>query len=128
MMNSQASAAAGGVAALLAPANAANTAAATSGSGAWLDVRQYTGEILVMQAIGVTTGTITGKLQSATDNAGAGAADITGYTVTASTGAGVKTFIVDPRVVPGGFLGYVGTIVTGPVQVAVMAAGKKQVV
>jgi len=126
MMNSQASAAT--VSSLLNPANAANTAAATSGSGLWLDVRPYTGEILVTQNIGVTTGTLTGKLQSATDNAGSGAADITGYTVTLSTAASVKTFVVDPKKVPGGFLGYVGTIVTGPVQVSVVAAGKKQVV
>jgi hypothetical protein len=126
MMNSQASAATSF--ALLAPANAANTAAATSGSGLWLDVRQYTGEILVTQNVGVTTGTITGKLQSATDNAGTGAADITGYAVTASTAASIKSIVVDPRKVPGGFLGYVGTIVTGPIQVSVVASGKKQVV
>jgi len=126
MMNSQASAAT--VHSLLNPVNAAATANATSGSGLWLDVRQYTGEIIVTQNIGVTTGTLTGKLQSATDNAGTGAGDITGYTVTASTAAGIKSFIVDPKKVVGGFLGYVGTIVTGPVQVSVTAAGKKQVV
>lgn len=126
MLLSQASAAT--TASLLAPANAAATANATTSSGNWLDVRPYQGEILVTQNVGVTTGTITGKLQSATDNAGTSAADITGYTVTASTGASVKTFVVDPKKVPGGFLGYVGTIVTGPVQVSVTASGKKQVV
>jgi hypothetical protein len=117
------------VTSLLAPINAAATANATSGSGKWLDVRQYTSEIIVTQIVGVTTGTITGKLQSATDNAGSGAADITGYTVTASTAAGDKTFTaVDPKKVVGGFLGYVGTIATGPVQVSVVASGQKQVV
>ncbi len=126
MMNSQASAAT--VASLLNPANAANTAAATTSSGNWLDVRPYTGEIVVVQNIGVTTGTITGKLQSASDNAGTSAADITGATFTAATAAGVQKVVVDPRKVVGGFLGYVGTIATGPVQVSVVAAGKKQVV
>jgi hypothetical protein len=126
MLNSQASAAT--ATSLLAPINAAATANATSGSGKWLDVRPYDGEILVTQVIGVTTGTITGKLQSATDNAGTGAADITGATFTAGTAAGDQAIVVDPKKVVGGFLGYVGTIVTGPVQVCVSAAGKKKIV
>lgn len=117
------------VTSLLAPINASNTAAATSGTGKWLDVRQYTSEIIVTQIVGVTTGTISGKLQSASDANGTSAADITGFTVTASTAAGDKTFTaVDPKKVVGGFLGYVGTVVTGPVQVTVVASGQKQVV
>jgi len=126
MLHSQASAATS--ASLLNPINAAATANATSPNDYWLDVRPYDGEILVIQNIGVTTGSITGKLQSATNSSGAGAADITGYTVTLSTAAGIKSIIVDPRKVPGGFLGYVGTIVTGPVQVSVVAIGKKKIV
>jgi hypothetical protein len=126
MLHNQASAAT--FTSLLAPINAAATANATSGTGKWLDVRPYDGEILVTQIIGVTTGTITGKLQSASDANGTGAADITGYAFTAGTGAGDQSLAVDPKKVAGGFLGYVGTIVTGPVQVAVGAAGKKKIV
>jgi hypothetical protein len=127
MLFSQASAAT--ATSLIDAVSAANTAAATSGSAKWLDVRIYDGEILVAQQIGAVTGSITGKLQSATDANGTGAADITGYTYTAvSTANNTQTIAVDPRKVTGGFLGYVGTIVTGPALVSVTAAGKKKIV
>lgn len=130
MLNSQASAATS--TALLNAVDAANTAAATSGAGLWLDVRPYDGEILVTQNIGVVTaGSITGKLQSATDANGTGAADITGATFTAVTTANdpsSQKVAVDVRQVVGGFLGYVGTIATGPAAVSVVASGKKKIV
>jgi hypothetical protein len=130
MLLNQASAATASV--LLNSADAANTAAATSGTGLWLDVRPYDGEILVIMQVGVVTaGTIVGKLQSATDANGTGAADITGYTYTSvgtSTDLTVQSIAVDPKKVVGGFLGFVGTITTGPAQVSVVAAGKKHVV
>jgi hypothetical protein len=113
---------------LLDALSAAATANATSGNGKWLDVRAYDGEILVTQNLGAVTGTIAGKLQSATDEDGAGAADIAGYTFSVNTANTVSTVAVDPRKVPGGFLGYVGTIGTGPSLVSVVASGKKKVV
>lgn len=108
--------------------SAANTAAATSGSAKWLDVRIYDGELLVIQQLGAVTGTIAGKLQSASDANGTGAADITGYTFGTNTANSSSTIAVDPKKVVGGFLGYVGTIATGPSLVSVVAAGKKHVV
>lgn len=127
MLNSQASAASG--ATLIDAVSAANTAAATSGTGKWLDVRPYDGEILVTQNIGAVTGSIAGKLQSATDANGTGAADITGATFTSVSSANShQTFALDVRKVVGGFLGYVGTIVTGPALVCVVADGKKKIV
>lgn len=130
MLNSQASAATS--TALLHAVDAANTAAATSGAGMWLDVRPYDGEIEVIQNVGVVTaGSITGKLQSATDANGTGAADISGYTFTAVTTSNdplTQKIVVDPKAVPGGFLGYVGTIATGPAAVCVVASGKKKYV
>lgn len=109
--------------------SAANTAAATSGSGKWLDVRTYEGDIVVVQQIGAVTGSITGKLQSATDANGTGAADISGYTYTAVSSANnTQTVVVDPKKVVGGFLGYVGTIATGPALVSVSAVGQKKYV
>ncbi|HYE70595.1 MAG TPA: hypothetical protein VD932_03630 [Aquabacterium sp.] len=130
MLNSQASAATS--TALLNSVDAANTAAATSGNGLWLDVRTYDGEILVTQNVGVVTaGSITGKLQSATDANGTGAADIAGATFTAVTTANdpsCQKLAVDVRQVVGGFLGYVGTIATGPAAVSVVASGKKKIV
>lgn len=127
MMNNQASAAT--MTSLINAVSAANTAAATSGSGKWLDVRPYDGEILVVQQIGAVTGSITGKLQSASDANGTGPADITGATFTAVSSANdTQSIAVDPKKVVGGFLGYVGTIVTGPALVSVVAGGKKKIV
>lgn len=126
MLNNQASAAT--AASILRPVSAANTAAATSGSGMWLDVRPYDGEMMVVLDLGAVTGTIAGKLQSATDANGTGAADITGATF-GTTGANSTTkIVIDPKAVVGGFLGFVGTIVTGPSLVSVTAAGKKKIV
>ncbi len=126
MMNSQASAAT--ATSLLDAVSAANTAAATSGAGKWLDVRAYDGEMLVTQQLGAVTGTIAGKLQSATDANGTGAADITGATFGTNTANSTSTQAIDVKKVVGGFLGYVGTIVTGPSLVSVTAAGKKKIV
>jgi hypothetical protein len=113
---------------LLDPVSAANTAAATSGSGKWLDVRTYDGEIAVTLSLGAVTGTIAGKLQSATDANGTGAADITGATFGTTAANTCTKIVVDPKAVPGGFLGFVGTIVTGPSLVSVSALGKKKIV
>jgi hypothetical protein len=117
---------------LLDAVDAPDTSTATSGSGKWMDVRDYDGEILVIQNVGIVdAGSITGKLQSATDDDGTAAADITGYTFTAVTTTNdpnVQTLVVDPKRVPGGFLGYVGTIATGGALVSVVAAGKKKYV
>lgn len=127
MLNSQASATT--MTSLIDAASCANTAAATSGSGKWLDVRPYDGEILVVQQIGAVTGSIAGKLQSASDANGTGAADITGATFTLVNAANnTQTIALDPKKVTGGFLGYVGTVVTGPALVSITAGGKKKYV
>lgn len=126
MLLNQASAAT--MTSLIDAVSAANTAAATSGSGKWLDVRSYDGEILVVQQLGAVTGTIAGKLQSASDANGTGAADISGATFAVNTANSTSTQAIDPKRVVGGFLGYVGTIATGPSLVSVTAGGKKKVV
>jgi hypothetical protein len=126
MLNSQGSAATS--TSLLDALSAAATANATSGAGKWLDVRPYDGEIMVTLNLGAVTGTIAGKLQSATDANGTGAADISGATF-GTTGANSTTkIVIDPKAVPGGFLGFVGTIGTGPSLVSVVASGKKKIV
>lgn len=126
MMLNQASAAT--ATALLDSLSAAATANATSGAGKWLDVRPYDGEILVVQQLGAVTGTIAGKLQSASDANGTGAADITGATFGTNTANSTSSQAIDPKRVVGGFLGYVGTIGTGPSLVSVIAAGKRKIV
>jgi len=117
------------VTSLIDAVSAGNTAAATSGNGKWLDVRAYEGDIIVVQQIGAVSGSITGKLQSATDANGTGAADITGATYTAVSSANnTQSIVVDPKKVAGGFIGYVGTIVTGPALTSITVVGQKKYV
>jgi len=110
------------VVSLVRPQNAANTTAATS-SG--VDIRPYEGDILVIENIGtVTGGTITGKLQACSDSGGTGAEDITGATfVQAGTASDERTatYVLSGNALPAAkpFLRYIGTVVTGPAQVAV---------
>jgi hypothetical protein len=113
---------------LLDSVSAANTAAATSGSGKWLDVRPYDGEMLVTANVGAVTGTIACKLQTATDANGTGAADLTGGAFAATAANSTVSLAVDVKKVVGGFLGFVGTIATGPSLVSCVASGKKHVV
>ena len=140
MLNSQASAATGGQ--ILPPKSCANTSAATSGSAQWLDVRNFDGELLVTQITGAFTGTgtLAGRLQSASDANGTGAANITDATfptVTIDTnvitggsvGKATEAIAVDPKRVVGGFIGYVGTM-TGisAALIAVSVHGKRKIV
>jgi hypothetical protein len=127
MLNSQASAAT--CTQILLAVSAANTAAATtSTSGGYLDVRPYDGELLVTMALGAVTGTIAGKLQSASDANGTGAADISGATFGTTAANSTTSIVVDPKKVTGGFLGFVGTIATGPSLISVTVCGKKKYV
>lgn len=140
MLNSQASAATPGQ--ILPPKSCANTAAATSGSSGWVDVRSFDGEVLVTQITGAFTGTgsLAGKLQYASDASGTGATDITGATfptvtldtnaiTVGSVGRATESIAVDPKKVVGGFLGYVGTMtgITGAL-IAVSVHAKKKYV
>lgn len=140
MLHNQASAAT--ATQILPPKSCANTSAATSGNGQWVDVRAYDGELLVTQITGAFTGTgtLAGKLQSASDANGTGAADITGATfpvvtldtnaiTQASAGGATERLAVDPKKVTGGFIGYVGTMtsITGAL-LAVSVHGKKKYV
>jgi len=95
--------------------SAANTAAATSG---WIDVKAYKGSLLFVVNIGTITGTLAGKLRSATDSGGTGAADITGATHSnVTTASQVRTIVIPATVGP--YIQYVGTVTTGPVVVGV---------
>jgi hypothetical protein len=111
---------------LLTAASAANTAAATSGAGQWIDTRPFEGDILVIQALGALTGSIVGKLQAASDANGTGAADISGAAFTSATAHGIQAIAVDKNSMPSGlpFLGFVGTITTGPAIVGAVAIGR----
>lgn len=112
---------------LLDAVSAANTAAATSGNGFWIDTQDLEGEIVVTINVGAVTGSITGKLQCATDANGTGAADLAGATFTAISAASkAQTIVVPKNSLTSRYLGFVGTVVTGPALVSVVAHGSKK--
>lgn len=98
---------------LLSSVSAANTAAATS---AWIDVRQFEGDLVFVVNTGAVTGTATLTVEDATDGAGTGAAGVTpneGAPAVISTANQVRKFTVNAGAVRG-WVRLVGTIVTGP--------------
>lgn len=97
---------------LLAPADHANTAAAT---GSWVDVRTYEGELGFIQQTGVVTaGTVAGVIQHADDNSGTNAETLVSFTsVGTSTDNDVQKQSIPARATRG-FVRYLGTIGTGP--------------
>jgi hypothetical protein len=106
---------------VLNPVSAANTAAATSG---WIDVRDFEGDIILIQQVGAVTGSITTTVEDATSGAGAGAATLTGYAFTAVSSANNVQKLVIPAGLPRGWIRTVGTVVTGPAITAVSATGR----
>lgn len=95
--------------------SAANTAAATSG---WIDVRSYKGTLVFQVNSGTITGSCAGKLRSATDSGGTGAADITGAThTTISTANQVREIAIPATTAQ--YIQYVGTVTTGPILISV---------
>ncbi len=110
------------VAHLLAPASAANTAAAT---GAAVDLIDYDAPVAIVQSHGVGTGTLDGKIQDSADGS-TDWTDVSGATFTQSTTtADVKILKLNPKSVRR-YIRYVGTIVTGPQIVGVALVGVKK--
>jgi hypothetical protein len=103
---------------------AANTAAATS---AWTQVTRYAGYMAVIQSVGtISTGTLIGTIQSATDGSGTGAATVgTFATVTTSNDAPNHQTIVLPATI-GNYIRYVGTLSAGTADISVSLIGSKQ--
>lgn len=100
---------------------------ASTVTGSAVDLLDYEGPVFVIQNHGTGTGTLDGKLQDSADGS-TGWADVSGLTFTQSTTtADIKSLAVDPRSVRR-YIRYVGTIVTGPQNVAVQLAGMKKTV
>lgn len=96
---------------------APDTAGATS--AAWVDVREYVGDLVFLQFSANITGSLAGKIQTASDDAGSDAEDLTGGTFTTrTTGTHLDRCVVDVKKTLG-FVQYVGTVGTGPVDLAV---------
>ena len=125
MLNSEAQGATGF--ALLDSADHADTAAASTTTG--VDVSEYEGHLVIIENVGVVTGgTVTGKLVTDTESDLSTAVDVSGATftvATTSTDERTEKITVECNKLKK-YLGYVGTIVTGPAQVAVVGCGKKK--
>jgi len=122
MNNLEATALLGG----LAPANAADTAGAT---GAWIDVRQVIGDIRVIADVGVVTaGDITPGFEDADDIAGAGSAAVTprdgAFTLVSTSNDPMRQVRHIKSDAIRGFIRFIGTVTTGPSQVAATIEGR----
>lgn len=111
---------------LLAAAAAANTAAATTGSGNWIDTANLEGDIAIAMAVQSLTGSLAGKLQCGDDNTGASPVDIAGATFATAVAGTPQMITVPANSLAKRFLGFVGTIVTGPADITVLALYRKQ--
>lgn len=104
---------------LLAPISAANTAAATS---AWVDVRNFEGDLLFILLAGILTGTLDWTLEDATDISGTGAATIAptngAFTQITTSNDPLGHRVTLRKHASRGFVRVKGTIVTGPALVS----------
>lgn len=109
---------------LLASINAAATANAT---GTAVDISGYEGHLVIVQNVGVVTGgSIAGKIQTGDAADGSDAADVTGATfttVTTSNDPKIEKITVECNNLKK-YIRYLGTVTTGPAQVAVEMIGK----
>lgn len=104
---------------LLAPVSAADTAAATS---PWVDITDAEGDISIIVSTGAITGGIVWTVEHATSSGGAGGA---AFTPDDGAFSAVTANTVQRRTIRAAsinaFIRVVGTITTGPVQVAANA-------
>ena len=124
MLNNEASASTSVI--VLNPVSAANTAAATSG---WIDIREFEGELLLIQQVGAVTGSITTTVEDATSAGGAGAAPLANpgggnFAFTAVSSANNIQKLAIPAGAARGWIRTVGTVVTGPAITAVSVTGR----
>lgn len=103
----------------------ASASQASTVTGAAVDLSGYDAPVAIVQSHGTGTGTLDGKLQDSADGS-TGWADVSGATFTQSTTtADTKVISLDPKSVKR-YIRYVGTIVTGPQNVAVVMVGMKK--
>jgi hypothetical protein len=107
-------------------ADAANTSAA---SGAWINVKEVIGDIRTIVDVGVVTaGSIAPTIEDAADISGTDNAEVVprdgAFTeITTSNDPARQERHIDSNSIRG-FIRFVGTITTGPVQVAVTFEGR----
>lgn len=106
---------------LLMPGAKADTAAATSGG---INITAYEGDLMITQYVGVVTaGQVAGKIQVCDDASGTNPVDVTGATFTAVTTSNdnpnIQKITLDANSLAKPFIRYLGTVTTGPVDMAV---------
>lgn len=105
---------------------AGSKAATANATGSAVDVSAYEGPMVVVQNIGAVTGSCDGKIQDSADGS-TDWQDVTDAAFTSATAAGQQSITIHPDGTRK-YLRYVGTIVTGPAVMAVVAVGKKKYV
>lgn len=106
---------------MLTPGAKANTAAATS---SWIDVRGYEGDLVIVSQVGtVSAGSITPTIEHASDGSGTGAAAITPNEGAFTAVTTANDPLTEKRTINAGavngWIRFVGTIVTGGVDLSV---------
>jgi hypothetical protein len=107
---------------LLSPVSAANTAAAT---GTGVDLQGYDGDLIVTQTVGAVTGSITGKIVTSDVSNLTSSTDLVSFT--AVSAANNTQNVAIRRSACQRYIGYVGTVVTGPVLVSVTVSASLKV-
>lgn len=103
----------------------ASASQASTVTGSAVDLIDYEGPVAITQNHGTGTGTLDGKIQDSADGS-TGWADVSGATFSQSTTtADCKTLAINPKQIKR-YIRYVGTIVTGPQNVAVTLVGMKK--
>ena len=104
---------------------AASASQASTLTGTAVDLTGYDAPVVIVQNHGTGTGTLDGKIQDSADGS-TGWADVSGATFTQSTTtADCKCIALDPISVKR-YIRYVGTVGTGPQNVAVQLVGIKK--
>jgi hypothetical protein len=103
----------------------ASASQASTVTGSAVDLLDYEGGVAIIQNHGTGTGTLDGKIQDSADGS-TGWADVSGATFSQSTTtADCKVLAINPKQIKR-YIRYVGTIVTGPQNVAVTLVGMKK--
>lgn len=103
----------------------ASASQASTVTGAAVDLLDYDAPVAIVQNHGTGTGTLDGKIQDRADGS-TGWADVSGAVFSQSTTtADCKVIALNPKAIRR-YIRYVGTIVTGPQNVAVALVGVKK--
>lgn len=112
------------------PLEALRAAAYSAGAnnGPWIDVKDLVGTLEFIYNVGaVTGGTITFKLQDATDSGGSGAADLSPAVATSAlnTAGGTGKLLIHQNKIRS-HVRIVGTVATGPIDAAAVFVARSR--